>query len=195
MDRQAAAERFEALVADHAPPLLAYALRRVGQPADAVDVVAETLLVAWRRLDTVPEGERARFWLYAVCRNAVGNHYRGRGRRTKLAERLQAQYAHAVTPDPGPAVATAHTVRAAMERLGPEDRELLRLVVWEELRPGEVAEVLGIPAGNVRTRLHRARNRLREALLAEGLRQPDDPPGQVTPRPSTFTSDQEGTSP
>ena len=58
-------ERFVALFDATHRALLSYAVRRVADPADAADVVAETFLVAWRRLDEVPSGDRARPWLFA----------------------------------------------------------------------------------------------------------------------------------
>jgi RNA polymerase sigma-70 factor (ECF subfamily) len=70
---------------------------------------------------------------------------------------------------PRPDVATG-ALRAALERLGPEDREIVRLAGWEELTPREIAKVLGISQVSARSRLHRARRRMREALelVSEG---------------------------
>ena len=70
-----AEERFTALFEATRLPLLAYAVRRVADPADAADVVAETYLVAWRRLDDVPAGADARPWLFGVARRVLA----GRG--------------------------------------------------------------------------------------------------------------------
>ena len=68
--------RFDRLYEVNSGPILAYALRRVEQPADAADVVANTFLVAWRRLDDIPDGDRARLWLYGTARRVLANHYR-----------------------------------------------------------------------------------------------------------------------
>jgi len=150
-------------------PLTAYAVRRVVDPADAADVVAETFLVAWRRLDDVPDGDAARPWLYGVARRVLANHHRGERRRLALADRLREQVAEAV-----PAHEPADPALArAMDRLPPDDRELLRLVAWEELGRDEVAQVLGVPRATVRVRLHRARRRL-AALLATLDTAPED---------------------
>ncbi len=59
--------RFEAVYAANFGPMLGYVLRRTGSGDDAADVVAETFLTAWRRLDDVPPGDRARLWLYGVA--------------------------------------------------------------------------------------------------------------------------------
>lgn len=161
-------DRFDQIFREHFRDLLAYALRRVDEPADAADVVAETYLTAWRRLDRVPDGPEARLWLFGAARRVTANHRRGRMRRDALAERLRSHLAGLPAteePDDG----TAEVVREAMAALKPDDREVLALVCWEELDPSEAARVLGIPAATARTRLHRARRRMREQLAARGV--------------------------
>ena len=162
-------ERFAVLFNRTHQPLLAYAVRRVADPADAADIVAETFLVAWRRLDEVPPDEQARAWLFGVARRVLANYYRGEHRRLALGERLRTSLCEVVPP---PEVG-ATLVEIAMERLSPDDRELLRLVAWEELAREEIAMVLQIPRATVRVRLHRARRR----LLAEMQTVESDPPG------------------
>ena len=81
-------ERFSALYADCYPRLLGYALRRTHTVEDAADVVAETFLVAWRRLEHVPPGDEARLWLYGVARRVLANQRRGERRRDRLEVRL-----------------------------------------------------------------------------------------------------------
>ena len=141
--------------------LLGYAVRRVTDPADAADVVAETYLVAWRRLEDVPPGDQARPWLFGVARRVLANHHRGERRRHALADRLRDSL-HQVVP--GPDVLGESLVERAVSRLGEDDRELLRLVAWEELAREEIAVAMGLSRGAVRVRLHRARVRLREVM-------------------------------
>ena len=154
-------DRFRSVYASCFEPLLAYALRRVEQPADASDVVAETFLVAWRRGRELPAGDEARLWLYGVARRVLANQQRGDRRRERLGERLRQRLTVAVTADPGTEVPERLAVRAALSRLGELDREVLSLTVWEGLQPREVAQVLGLSPAAVRTRLSRARARLR----------------------------------
>lgn len=152
---------FRRLYMEHGREILAYALRRTGGPEDAADVVAETFLVAWRRLEDVPPDPQARLWLYGVARRMLSNQRRGERRRERLGERLRADLPPVLADPPelqGP------DALAALERLGSDDREVLRLSAWEELSPSEVAAVLGISAVAARSRLHRARRRLRRAL-------------------------------
>ncbi|HEV7763305.1 MAG TPA: RNA polymerase sigma factor [Acidimicrobiales bacterium] len=157
-------DRFEALFAECGREVLAFAVRRTDQPADAADVVAETFLVAWRRLDVVPPGDEARLWLYGVARQVMANTRRGERRRARLGERLATAVGEHVVADHAEVVGTVTAVRAALADLPTDDRELLQLTVWEGLTSAQAAVVLGIPAGTVRSRLHTLRGRLRTAI-------------------------------
>lgn len=166
LSRELAQIRFGQLYRDQGRAILAYALRRVEGPEDAADVVAETFLVAWRRLDEVPNDAGARLWLFGVARRVIANRHRAERRRTRLGERLAETLRTQLATQPAPAGEAAEVLRA-MEELGKDDRELLLLVSWEELSPGEVAKVLGISSLATRSRLHRARRRLRALLEQE----------------------------
>lgn len=164
LPRELAERRFSRLYEEHERQILRYALRRCDEPEDAADVVAETFLVAWRRLGDVPLGAEARLWLYATARRVLANHRRGVGRRTRLADRLREELRRQIPSQPS---AAGDGVIEALAELGDADRELLMLIGMEELTPREAARVLGIGTVTARTRLHRARRRLR-ARLAEG---------------------------
>jgi len=163
LGRELAQIRFGQLYRDQGRAILAYALRRVEGPEDAADVVAETFLVAWRRLDEVPSDARARLWLFGVARRVIANRHRAERRRTRLGERLAESLRTELATQPAPAGEAAEVMRA-MGGLGDDDRELLLLVAWEELSPGQAAKVLGISSLAARSRLHRARRRLRDLL-------------------------------
>ena len=164
--REAAEAQFASLYADYGRDVLAYALPRTAGPEDAADVVAETFLIAWRRARDVPPGPEARLWLFGVARRVLANQRRGEGRRTRLAERLQSELRAAIPAQPGPDIA-GRAVMRALGRLDKDDRELLLLAGWEELRSAEIARVLEISTVAARTRLHRARRRLRAELALE----------------------------
>lgn len=165
LGRELAQVRFGQLYREQARAILAYALRRVDGPEDAADVVAETFLVAWRRLDEVPIGTAARPWLYGVARRVIANLHRTERRRTRLGRRLAETLRTELAARPAPRDEATAALRA-MAGLRDEDRELLLLVSWEGLTPGEAAKALGISSLAARSRLHRARRRLR-ALLEE----------------------------
>lgn len=156
--------RFRALHDAHFRDLLGFALRRTASADDAADVVADTFVVAWRRLGDVPPGDEGRLWLYGVCRRTLANHARSLRRRERLGAKLGAALRETAVPDPAGEIGLAVTVRAALARLRKADRELLELTVWEQLEPNEIAIVLDLPARTVRTRLSRARARLRTEL-------------------------------
>ncbi|POM26569.1 ECF RNA polymerase sigma factor SigH [Actinomadura rubteroloni] len=161
--------RFDELYAAHRVQILGYALRRTSDPQDAADILAETFLIAWRRLDAVPHGAEARLWLYGVARRVLANHHRGVRRRSALshdlADRLRSDLATGYVPEePGDLAPAAEAFRELPER----DRELLALVGWEGLDNGEIATVLGCSRNAVRIRLHRARRRFARELERRG---------------------------
>ena len=169
-DREA---RFEEVFDAHSADVLAYLLRRVDQPADAADCVAEVFLVVWRRLDEISRTTDVRPWLFGVARHVLTNDRRRSERARSLAERLrQDLVAHPPVAGPEPG-AGAKPVGATLRSLSDADRELLMLVGWDGLAPGAAAVSLGMTAGTVRVRLHRARRRLRVALeRVEGAVEP-----------------------
>lgn len=148
--------------------ILSYAMRRVNRLEDAADVVAETYLVAWRKIDRVPEGDAARLWLYGVARRHLANLRRGHTRRENLSDRLKADLA-AKIPFPGGEGASDREaeISEALSKLSEEDREILTLFAWDELQPAEIATVMGIRGPTARSRLHRAKVRLKAELAQE----------------------------
>jgi RNA polymerase sigma-70 factor (ECF subfamily) len=156
-------ERFDRLFREHGRDLLGYALRRATDAEDAADVVAETFLVAWRRIEEVPPGAQARPWLFGVARHTLANSARGARRRGRLSERLREDL---MTQLPAHSEKTPvdTALIEALGRLGEDDREVLRLAAWEQLDSGELALALGVSPVTARGRLHRARKRLRREL-------------------------------
>ncbi|MEV5977927.1 RNA polymerase sigma factor [Streptomyces sp. NPDC052114] len=151
---------FETLVRRHSAALHGYFARRA--PGAADDLLAEAWLQAYTaRLGFDTARGAARAWLFGVARNVLSTHWR-RTERQRPAPTGDAR------DDPWEAVdarldaaAVAPRLRLLLAELPPVERELLLLVAWEQLTPGEAAAVVGIPAGTARSRLHRARTRLR----------------------------------
>jgi RNA polymerase sigma-70 factor, ECF subfamily len=158
--------RHDALFAAHHDAVWRYAVRRVGD-AGAEDVVAETFLVAWRRIDAVPEHELA--WLLGVARKVIANQRRGQRRRANLTERIGRELELGAEEASEPQV-PATAVLAALATLGERDQEVLRLIYWDGLAPAQAARVLGCTAVALRVRLHRARARMARALAEGGYR-------------------------
>lgn len=170
MDR---GERFSELYRAHYPAILRYALRRT-DPETARDVVAETFLVAWRRLDAgVPaDPGQVEPWLYGVARLVAANAERSRHRVQRVTARLgqESRLDQENRLDQVPDTARAVTERArlaqALVGLTAADQEVLRLVGWEELDLAGAALAMGCSRSTMAVRLHRARRRLERALRA-----------------------------
>jgi RNA polymerase sigma-70 factor (ECF subfamily) len=153
-------ERFEALAPALVEPLRRYLARRT-DPATADDVLADTLLVCWRRLDDVPD--EALPWAYGVARHCLANARRGVRRQERLAARIAVVDPPATTA-PGPGEDTDGDLDGALATLREDERELIRLWAWEQLTPAEIAAVLDITPNAASIRLHRAREKLKEVL-------------------------------
>jgi RNA polymerase sigma-70 factor (ECF subfamily) len=155
IDRQT---RFEHLVREVAPSLRRYVVRRA--PADSVDdIVADVLLVLWRRLDDVPSDDPLP-WSYAVARGCLANSRRTTQRQLRLVDRIT----RLDPPRERPEVADHPEVHAALAGLAELDREVVLLWAWEGLAPREIAVVTGLSANAVSIRLHKAKKRLAESL-------------------------------
>src|SRR5215469_2042030 len=85
-------ERFEAAYRELYAPICGYTLRRVREPEDAAEVIAETFATLWRRFDRCPQGDELRPWLFGVARRVIANQRRGERRRSALGERLVASF-------------------------------------------------------------------------------------------------------
>jgi RNA polymerase sigma-70 factor, ECF subfamily len=156
-------ERFEELFRAHYGAVRGYALRRVAGDV-APDVVSETFLVAWRRLDDVPDD--ALPWLFGVARRVVANQRRSADRSAALHERVAATANTSHEAEVG----DDELVRAALGRLSENDREALILVGWHGLTGARAARAAGCTRGTFAVRLHRARGRLAAEL--DALRSP-----------------------
>ena len=137
-----AAERFELLYRQHFRAVLRFALARL-DPESAKDAVAETFLIAWRRLAEVPDDPAP--WLFAVARKVIGGEFRSHARREALRIRLETASAGPAVPgELGEEIAQRAVVLAAFTGLSENDREVLRLIAWDGLSSKDAAVVLGV---------------------------------------------------
>ena len=156
LDREA---EFRRLFADNHRHVLAYALRRTEQRADADDVVAGTFAVAWRRFADAPVEELRLAWLYAIAARVLANERRSLRRLVALRSRLRG-----LPPTEAPERVDLSEVLVALRELRPEEQEILRLAAWEGLSNAERAVALGCSENAAAIRLHRARKHLAEQL-------------------------------
>ncbi|MGY1499429.1 RNA polymerase sigma factor [Streptomyces sp. QTS52] len=179
--------RFEALAHIVTAPLHRYLLRRA-EPDQVDDVLAETLLVLWRRIEDVPGLEASEHvpdpdavlpWCYGVARGCLANARRADRRRRSLLERLT-WTAAGTARETGDADHSA--LHAALAQLRALDREVVLLWAYEELTPSRIAEVTGLTANAVSIRLHRAKKKLAAQLERK-----------TGPRPGHETDEGQGT--
>jgi RNA polymerase sigma-70 factor (ECF subfamily) len=166
-------EAFGLIYDRHAATLLRFLGRRVGASV-ADGLVGELFRIAFERRKTFdPSRANALPWLYGIGSNLLLKHRRGEARRLRANARIAAGH-DAADRRAGAAALDAHLlfprVADAIEALPDDERETLLLFAWEELPYQSVAEALDLPIGTVRSRLNRARSRLRERLEPKGKR-------------------------
>jgi RNA polymerase sigma factor (sigma-70 family) len=164
-------DAFVELVHRHAGAVSSYLVRRVGTTT-AEDLLADVWIAAFRSRAAYDRSRpSARPWLFGIARNVIHTFW-----RTRPDEDLMPDVINAPTIDPWAAVNDRidglTVVREVLSGLPIEQREVLFLVVWEQLTVTDAAEVIGMPASTARSHLHRARSVLRKApgvlaLLAE----------------------------
>lgn len=166
-------EIFARLYDRHAAEIHRYAARRLGDGV-AEDITADTFLAAFRtrsRFDT--DRTSARPWLYGIAANLIGRHRRAEVRGLRALARTGVDPVAETWSDRVDNRVTAQAARGplahALAGLSARDRHVLLLVAWADLTYAEVAEALDIPVGTVRSRLNRARTKLRTALGANPM--------------------------
>ncbi|WP_433131142.1 RNA polymerase sigma factor [Micromonospora sp. CA-240977] len=160
MTHPSARDRFATLFGRHHRQVYAYAVSRAGRDV-ADDIVSDTFLVAWRRLDALPADPLP--WLLGVARNVVLEQHRDAARQLSLLSQVSA----AVEGDVAEVVADRAATLAALDALGAADQELLTLVGWHGLSAREAARVVGCTTATLLVRLHRARRRFEHALAEQ----------------------------
>jgi len=161
-------EHFTVLFRRHAPHIQRYVVHRLGQDA-ADDIVAETFLLAFRQRDSYDQTRAdARPWLYGIATNLIGRHRRAEIRMYRALARtgidpVMEPFTDTVD-DRVSASGASRRLAAALARLPAELRDTLLLVAWGDLSYEEVATALGVPIGTVRSRVSRARRKLRRTL-------------------------------
>jgi RNA polymerase sigma-70 factor (ECF subfamily) len=152
----------------YAAPLLAYVTRLTSDPHGAEDVVQEAMLRAWRHAGTLrPDRGSMWAWLTRVAHNVVVDRSRARrARPTEVAESV-ASVAASQAPDHAENVVTSMAMADALRLLSPAHRAVLYQVYYLDRTAAAAADVLGIPVGTVKSRLHHAVRQLRQALDLE----------------------------
>jgi RNA polymerase sigma factor (sigma-70 family) len=170
------ADAFGALVALHQDVAFRVALLVIGDAAEAEDAVQEAFVRAYRALGRFRSGEPFRPWLLRIAANQARNRRRGAGRREGLRLRVAEHRTDAFEPSAEAAVVRDERRRellAAIEALPDDDRVVLGARYFLDMTEAETAAIIGAARGTVKSRLSRARARLRERLIASGWRATD----------------------
>jgi RNA polymerase sigma-70 factor (ECF subfamily) len=155
------ARRFEEMFDRHAGRVYAYAARRSTTDV-ANEVVGETFLIAWRKLEAVPNEPLP--WLLNVAGKVLANRRRSAHRGESLAADLAQALGRSALVDPTDAVPTRLAIERALRRLPPAEREALTLIAWDGLDVREAAAAAGCTRATLSVRLHRARRRMMKEL-------------------------------
>lgn len=158
-------ERFGALFDRHYDVIRVYCERRLGRTAGQ-DVAADVFLTAFAARHTYDlERPTALPWLYGIATNLIRRHRRDEASRFKAVARQTAIMIVSVPDEEGrlAAAAEASSVIHAIEKMRPKDRDILLLFAWADLSYDDIAKALDIAPGTVRSRLARARRRLKQA--------------------------------
>jgi RNA polymerase sigma-70 factor, ECF subfamily len=161
-------QQFNQLYTSHAEAVRRYVWRRDSDFCD--DVLAETFLVAWRRLEDTPAD--ARPWLIGIARNIRLNLHRSARRQQAVSARLIETHADSASAE---TANEANAVTAALSKLSHADREVLLLSTWDALDRNGIAQALGCSTATVSVRLHRARKRFAAALTEDPTENPSRP--------------------
>lgn len=173
-------ERFGIIFDRHFSTIYRYIARRIG-PDGADELAGESFRIAFERRESFdPAWSSARPWLYGIATNLLRGHYRSEQRRLRAMRRSMATAQVAVAESAFEragerldAETEMNLVATAIATLAASDRDTLVLFALEGLSYAEVAEVLAIPVGTVRSRINRARTQIRELLNSTGQVLPD----------------------
>jgi RNA polymerase sigma-70 factor (ECF subfamily) len=173
------------LYARHHAKVYRFILRMVGNEATAEDLLAEVFFDAWRQADRFEGRSQVSTWLLAIARNKALSAMRAR--RVDQLDDIYAESIEDEADDPEVALdrkTTSALVQQCLARLSPAHREVIDLVYYHEKTMQEIADIVGIPVGTVKTRMFCARKQLAVLLANAGI----DIPAEVRPSPGRATS-------
>ncbi|GBU16281.1 MULTISPECIES: sigma-70 family RNA polymerase sigma factor [Methylobacterium] len=160
----------QALYGRHATRLYRFLVRLVRDPTHAEDLMSEVFLDVWRQAARYEGRASVTTWMLSIARFKALSHLRRRPQDSLEPEAAEAIEDEADTPEILlQKVGKAEAIRRCLATLSAEHREVVDLVYYHERSVEEVAEIVGIPAGTVKTRLFHARKRLSEQLSARGI--------------------------
>jgi len=168
----AKAKSFEEEALPHLDAVYRFALRLTGSPADAEDLVQETFLRAFKSWDHYTPGTRAKSWLFTICRNAFLRQRQQDTRRGEVVQQASSPEAPLFLPayqdDPEGSFFSGlvdETILDHIDKIPAEFREVVLLSDLEGMSYQDIADVLDVPLGTVKSRLFRGRKLLQKELF------------------------------
>lgn len=164
--RQGESPAWTALMRQHQEPIFRYAYLLMGDADEAEDIVQETFVRAYRALERFDTQRPMRPWLLRIAANLASNRRRSLGRYFSALQRLflQEKPDQKSVEQQSSQAGRAHQVWEAVQQLKPADAQVIYLRYFLDLSTDEVAQTLNVPAGTVKSRLHRASDRLRQVI-------------------------------
>ena len=156
--------------------LFYYVRRMVDQDEQAAQLLQEVWVRVLQSLRSLRQGSRLAPWLYSLTRHVVMSHYRERYSTLEVADRMELDEQPTDESADATRFENAELIHFGLSRIGWAEREVLTLHFLDDLSIAEIATVLGIPPGTVKSRLHRAKSELRQVLVRENC----EPTGKGT---------------
>ena len=147
-------DEFEKLLADVSSGVERFVRYRLPSQTDADDVLQEVYLSAYRKFPQLKNKDAFKPWIISIARNKCNDYFRAKAAQMEISiEELSQQELSAGRLG----LSVVHTVRETLDRLGDKDKQILYLYFWKELPQTEIAKLLDIPVGTVKSRLHTAK--------------------------------------
>ncbi len=163
-------DSMRALYRTYGSELYGFAVSALGDRGQAEELVQEVFTRVWRHADSFdPEKASFRTWLYGIARNAIIDLKRRQSVRPALAAHPEAEDEQGAVDDSFERALLRWQVGAALERLTPEHRQVIRLAHFQGMRLREIAELTGLPLGTVKSRVSYALRSMRLALEEMGV--------------------------
>ena len=171
-------DEFEKLLRDVSSGVERFVRYRLPSQADADDVLQEVYLSAYRNFSGLKNKDAFKSWIISIARNKCNDYFRAKAAQMEISiEELSQQ--ELSTGRLG--ISVVHTVRETLDRLGDKDKQILYLYFWKELPQNEIAKLLDIPVGTVKSRLHTAKQHFKNKYPYQTQKPKGEPTMQKLP--------------
>lgn len=150
----------------HEARVYRFALSKMGDQFAAADILNDVMLEVWRSAASFQGRAKVTTWLLGIAHNKVVDYWRKKGARefTEVDENLEDESAQASPEALTEAASDSKMLRACLAKLKDEHREILHLIFFEELGFSEIAEIIQVPEGTVKSRAYHAREQMKQQL-------------------------------